>query len=38
MNELKKIISKLKSKKIKYNINQKEYAAKSKGEWLSWLD
>ena len=38
MNEFKKIISKLKSKKIKYNINQKEYSAKSKGEWLSWLD
>ena len=38
MNEFKKVISKLKSKKIKYNINQKEYSAKSKREWLSWLD
>lgn len=38
MNEFKKIISKLKSKKIKYNMNQKEYSAKAKREWLSWLD
>ncbi len=38
MNEFKKIISKLKSKKIKHNISQKEYLNKSKKEWLSWLD
>ncbi len=38
MNELKKIILRLKSKKIKNNISQKEYAIKSNKEWLSWLN
>ena len=38
MNELKKIILKLKSRKIKNNISQKEYTAKSNKEWLSWLN
>jgi L-seryl-tRNA(Ser) seleniumtransferase len=38
MSELKKIILKLKSKKIKNNISQKEYAVKSNKEWLSWLN
>ena len=38
MNELKKIILKLKSRKIKNNISQKEYVDKSNREWLSWLD
>ena len=38
MNELKKIILRLKSKKIKNNISQKEYASKSNKEWLSWLN
>ncbi len=38
MEQFKKIISKLKSKKVKYNISQKEYSNKSKKEWLSWLD
>ena len=38
MNELKKIILRLKSKKIKNNISQKEYAIKSNKDWLSWLN
>ena len=38
MSELKKIILKLKSRKIKNNISQKEYAVKSNKEWLSWLN
>ena len=38
MNELKRIISKLVSGKIKNNLSQSEYASKSKKEWLSWLD
>ena len=36
--EIKKIITKLSSKKIKNNITQKEYALKSSKEWLSWLN
>ena len=36
--EIKKIIIKLSSKKIKNNITQKEYALKSSKEWLSWLN
>ena len=38
MRELKKIILKLISKKIKNNISQKEYTKKSSKDWLSWLD
>jgi len=38
MNELKKIILKLNSRKIKNNISQKEYSVKSNKEWLSWLN
>ena len=38
MNYFKKIITKLISKKIKYNISQREYSNRSKKEWLSWLD
>ena len=38
MNELKKIILKLNSRKIKNNISQKEYSIKSRKEWLSWLN
>ena len=38
MNELKKIILKLNSGKIKNNISQKEYSVKSNKEWLSWLN
>ena len=36
--EIKKIIIKLSSNKIKSNITQKEYAIKSRKEWLSWLN
>ena len=36
--EIKKIITKLSSNKIKNNITQKEYATKSSKEWLSWLN
>jgi len=36
--EIKKIIMKLSSKKIKNNITQKEYILKSSKEWLSWLN
>ena len=38
MSELKKIINNLILKKIKSNITLAEYLAKSKKEWLSWLD
>ena len=38
MSELKKIINNLILKKIKSNITLAEYHAKSKKEWLSWLD
>ena len=38
MNELKKIILKLKTRKLKNNILQKEYSVKSNKEWLSWLN
>ncbi len=38
MNELKKIILKLNSRKIKNNISQKEYSVRSNKEWLSWLN
>ena len=38
MNELKKIISKLLTGKMKKNLSQSEYAIKSKKEWLSWLN
>ena len=38
MSELKKIINNLILKKIKSNISLAEYLAKSKKEWLSWLD
>ena len=36
--EIKKIVIKLSSKKIKNNITQKEYTLKSSKEWLSWLN
>ncbi len=36
--EMKKIILKLSSNKIKNNITQKEYTQKSSKEWLSWLN
>ena len=36
--ELKKIIVKLSSKKIKNNITNKEYSIKSTKEWLFWLN
>ena len=38
MSEFKKIINNLILKKIKSNISLDEYLAKSKKEWLSWLD
>ena len=38
MSEFKKIINNLILKKIKSNITLAEYLAKSKKEWLSWLD
>jgi len=38
MLEFKKIINKLILKKIKSNISLDEYLAKSKKEWLGWLD
>jgi L-seryl-tRNA(Ser) seleniumtransferase len=38
MNELKKIILQLNSRKIKNNISQKEYSITSNKEWLSWLN